>query len=172
MPDERTHANTATLPGVPAARRPGPIPRASRGWTPRLSHSTCLHVLRPPAPVAGVLGGAPRKARLPALRPPVPDRRLGPAAPLSLRHGDRFPPTRIVRAGAQADSGAAAGRLAPRPPLRRGRGPRIAIDQLGRHRRRRGYVDSGSENALGSRRSFLTRIWAKDGQLWRSPPHL
>lgn len=65
-PQGLTHADPATRPGVPSARRLSPIPRAWQGWTPCLSGSACLRGLRPPAAGYADFGGPPRKARQPA----------------------------------------------------------------------------------------------------------
>jgi len=64
--DGSTRDKTTTRPGGPAARRLGPLPRAWRGWTPRLAALTRLHGLRPPAPAWRRARGAPRKRGYPA----------------------------------------------------------------------------------------------------------
>ena len=157
-----THDKTTTRPGRPSAWRLGPLPRAWRGWTPRLAVLTRLHGLRPPAPAWRRARGAPRKrgylrwelrspvrsapsAAWPAapgwtpgpgsLRSPLRLRRSPPqVAALALGAGaappkpltaagaawpavavprGSAPPATIGPAGAGANRGAAAGRLAP-----------------------------------------------------------
>lgn len=96
----------------PVRFAPRPAWPSAAGWTPAPSALRASLSLRESPSQVAALRSAP------GLRPPSPYRRLGPAAPLALRHGTRLPPTRIGRAGARANSGAAAGRLAPPNQLR------------------------------------------------------